>query len=218
MSRSTALILAAVATGVLYIVGAVALGSPPDAGDAPPQVLAWFRDHQDAARTYAWTATFGTLAFAVMAGIIRGLLPAPAGDIFLIGAAAFVTETAVQAWCWAALALHPNTLQPDTARTILDVASFWGPILTGTTMTMIGAVTVLGLRAQPLIPRWLTALGVIAFAEQAIETITVFGTHGFTAPGGDMNLVLGAGLTLLWLIGLVVWAARRLVVEPAAAR
>jgi hypothetical protein len=77
-------------------------------------------------------------------------------------------------------------------------------------MAMIGAVTALGLRAQPAIPRWLTVLGVIAFLEQAIETITVFGTSGFTAPGGAMNLQLGAAVTLIWVIGLVVWAVREL--------
>jgi hypothetical protein len=69
---------------------------------------------------------------------------------------------------------------------------------------------VLGLRTRPLIPGCLTGLGVIAFAEQAVETITVFGTHGFTAPGGGMNVLLGAGLTAVWLAGLVVWTARRL--------
>jgi hypothetical protein len=82
---------------------------------------------------------------------------------------------------------------------------------------MIGAVTVLGLGPNPLIPRWLMLLGAITFTEQAIETITVFGTHGFTAPGGDMNIVLGAGLTLLWLIGLVVWAYGRLAPRAVAA-
>ena len=79
---------------------------------------------------------------------------------------------------------------------------------------MIGAVTVLGLRYDPLIPRWLTVLGVIAFTEQAIETITVFGTDGFTAPGGDMNIVLGAALTAIWLGGLVVRAVGRLGGRP----
>lgn len=214
MSQARTLVAAAIAAAVLYLVGGIALGSPPEAADSPAQVVAWFSDHQDAARTYAWTAAFGTLAFAVVAGIIRGILPAPHRDVFLLGAAAFIVETAVQAWCWAALALHPDTLDPAAARTILDIASFWGPILTGATMTMIGAVTVLGFGARPLIPRWLAFLGVVAFAEQAIETITVFGTDGFTAPGGDMNLVLGAGLTLIWLGGLVVWAARRLGREP----
>src|SRR5947209_16471419 len=122
----------------------------------------------------------------------------------MLGAAAFIAETAIQAWFWAALALHP--LEPGAARLVLDVASLWGPLLTGATTTMIGAVTILGLRAQPVIPTWLTVLGAVAFVEQAVETITVFGTHGFTAPGGAMNLALGAGLTVLWLAGLVVWA------------
>ena len=160
-------------------------------------------------RVYAWTAAFGTLAFAVVAGMIRGMLPAPFGDVFLLGAGAFIIETAVQAWLWAGLALHPALLAPSTARLVLDVASFWGPVLTGATTTMIGAVTLLGLRPAPLIPRWLTALGIVAFVEQAVETITVFGTHGFIAPGGAMNVLLGAALTAVWAGGLVVWAAPR---------
>src|SRR5204862_3328814 len=112
----------------------------------------------------------------------------PHRDVFFLGATAFVVETALQAWIWAGLALHPATLSASTARSLLDVALYWGPILTGTTMTMIGAVTVLGFAARPIIPRWLLILGLLAFAEQAIETVTVFGTHGFIAPGGDMNV------------------------------
>lgn len=210
MSRSRTLVAAALGAGVFYVVGAVALGSPPDATDSPAQVVGWFRDHEDAARVYAWTATFGTLAFAITAGILRGTLPAPHADVFLLGAAAFIVETALQGWFWAGLALHPDSLEPATARTALDVASFWGPVLTGATTAMIGAVTVLGLRSKPAIPRWLTALGVVAFVEQAVETVTVFGTHGFLSPGGDMNLLLGAGVTAVWFGGLVVWGARRL--------
>jgi hypothetical protein len=210
VSQARTLVVGAVAAGALYLVGAIALGSVPEATDSPAQVVGWFQDHHDAARVYAWTAAFGTLAFAVVAGIIRGTLPAPFGDVFLLGAAAFIVETAVQAWCWGALALHSTSLEPATARTVLDIASFWGPILTGATTTMIGAVTVLGFGARPLIPRWLFVVGVIAFTEQAVETVTVFGTHGFIAPGGDMNLLLGAGLTAIWLGGLVVWTARRL--------
>lgn len=119
-------------------------------------------------------------------------------------------ENAIQAWVWAALALHPSSLEPGASRTFLDLASFWGPLLTGATITMIGAVTVLGFMRPPAIPRWLTVLGVIAFVEQVVETITIFGTGGFIAPGGAMNLILGAGLTLLWLAGLTIWAAGRL--------
>ncbi len=210
MTQRHVLIGATVVAALLYLGGAIALGTPPKATDSPAQVLTWFGDHQDAARWYAWTAALGGLAFCVFAGIVRGLLPSPVGHVFLLGAAAFVVETAVQAWIWGALALHPATLEPATARTLLDMAIFWGPILTGATTAMIGAVTVLGFGERPMIPRWLLALGVIAFIEQAIETITVFGTHGFIAPGGPMNVVLGAGLTVIWLIGVVVWAAGRL--------
>jgi hypothetical protein len=212
VTQARTLILAAVSAGLLYLVGAIALGSPPHSSDSAATVAGWFADHRDAARTYAWTVTFGALAFAVLAGIVRGLLPAPHGAVFLLGAAAFIVETAVQAWFWAGMALHP--LDPAAARTAYDVVVFWGPVLTGSTMTMIGAVTVLGFGAGPSIPGWLTALGAIAFLEQAIETVTVFGSGGFTAPGGDMNLILGAALTLLWLAGLTVWAAGRLGSAP----
>ena len=205
--------MAAVAAGVLYLAGAIALGSPPEATDSPAEVVDWFRDHGDAARTYAWTATFGTLAFAVVAALIRQTLPPAAGLVFLIGAVAFIVETAVAAWLWAGLALHPDSLDPASARLALDVAIFWGPILTGATMAMIGAVTVLGLRRAPLIPRWLTVLGVVAFVEQAVETITVFGTEGFTAPGGELNVLVGAGISAIFLIGLVVWAVPRVGAE-----
>jgi hypothetical protein len=179
-------------------------------------ISTWFEQHADAARTYAWTATLGGLLFAVAASIIRHQLPAPAGTVFLLGAAAFIVETAVQSWIWAGLALYPSSVDPTTTQALFGIASYWGPLLTGATTAMIGAVTVLGFGEDPLIPRWLMMLGVVAFAEQAVETITVFGTHGFIAPGGDMNLLLGAGITLVWLAGLVVWAAGR-TREPAPA-
>ena len=129
MTQARALIVAAVAAGLLYLVGAIALGTPPEPNDAPTTVAAWFGAHHDAARTYAWTATFGALAFAILAGIVRGLLPAPHSSVFLLGAAAFTIETAIQGWVWGALALHP--LDPAIARTVYDVAIFWGPLLTG---------------------------------------------------------------------------------------
>ena len=210
MTQARVLVAAAVLLGALYLAGAVALGTPPNVTDSPERIAAWFLDNRDAARLYAWTAAFATVAVAILAAIIRGLLPAPHRDVFLLGAAAFVIETAVQAWFWGGIARDPASLDPATVRLGFSVLSFWGPILTGATMAMIGAVTVLGLRAQPAIPRWLTILGAIAFLEQAIETITVFGTSGFTAPGGAMNLRLGALVTLVWIVGLVVWAAGEL--------
>jgi hypothetical protein len=112
--------------------------------------------------------------------------------VFFFGAIAFIVQTAIQSWLWAGLSWHTDQLQPATARILLDVASFWGPILTGATITMLAPVVLLALRGT--LPRWLGILQALTLLEQLIETVTVDGHTGFTAPGGPMNLFLGAGL------------------------
>src|SRR5579875_1014847 len=123
---------------------------------------------------------------------------------------------AKQAWRWAGLTLPAHQLEPATARTVLDVALFWGPVLTGATTTMIAPVTWLALRGQAGLPWWLGILGAAAFTEQAIETITIFGSLGFTQPGGPMNMELGGGLTLVWLLAFAFWAGLRGSMQNAA--
>jgi hypothetical protein len=100
-------------------------------------------------------------------------------------------------------------LEPSIARTVLDVAVFFGPILTGATTTMMAPVTWLALRHEAGLPWWLGLLGGVAFVEQAIETITIFGSTGFTQRGGAMNLQLGAGLTLAWILAFGIWGGLR---------
>jgi hypothetical protein len=57
---------------------------------------------------------------------------------------------------------------------------------------------------------WLTG---VTLVEQVVESITIFGTHGFTEPGGPMNLQLGAGLTTVSLLAIGIVIAR----EPVPA-
>jgi hypothetical protein len=206
---SRALLGAAVAVLILYGIGLVALGTPPGAADTGEQVTAWFRAHRDGVCWYVWGVTVSLPPFAVMFALLHRLLPSPHREVFLIGAVTFVTTYAVQAWTWGGLALHADRLEPATARTVLDIAVFWGPVLTGATTTMIAPVTLLALRGHAGLPRWLGALGAVAFVEQAIETITIFGSTGFTEPGGAMNLQLGAGLTATWMLAFAVWAGIR---------
>jgi hypothetical protein len=206
---SPTLLAAAAAVFILYMLGLIALGSPPAATDAGGQVVAWFRSHRDGVRWAVWAATASVLPFAVMFALLRRLLPAPHRDVFLIGAVMFVATYAVQAWFWGGLALHSDQLEPSTARTVLDVAVFWGPVLTGATTTMIAPVTLLALGGRAGLPRWLGILGVVSFTEQAIETVTIFGSAGFTEPGGAMNLLLGAGLTATWMLAFAVWGGIR---------
>jgi len=112
-----------------YGISLVALGTLPGAADTGEQVVAWFREHRDGVRWSVWAMTVGMLPFAVMFAL--SLLPAPHRDVFLIGAIAVIVLYAVQAWTWGGLALHADRLEPATARTVLDVALFFGPVLTG---------------------------------------------------------------------------------------
>ena len=76
------LIAAGIAAGLLYLAGAVALGTPPRAEDNGAQVVAWVNAHGDGVRWYVWTLTISVPFFAVMFALLRGLLPAPHRDVF----------------------------------------------------------------------------------------------------------------------------------------
>ena len=74
---------------------------------------------------------------------------------------------------------------------------------------MMAAPTWLALRGEAGLPRWLGVVGFVACAEQLVETISIFGSSGFTEPGGAMNLQLGAALVGIWLVAFGVWAGLR---------
>jgi apolipoprotein N-acyltransferase len=207
--RSTVLLLTTIAFGVLYLAAALVLGQTPDAGDNGQTVVNWFRDHGDQVRVWAWLLTLTLPLFATFAALVRAELPSPYRDVFFFGAIALGAETAVQGWFWLGMSWHAGQLQPATARTLLDVASFWGPVLTSATVTMLAPVALLAIRGAGGLPRWLGVVAGVALIEQVIETITIFGRNGFIAPGGPMNVYLGAGLTALSLVCLGVAVSRK---------
>jgi len=189
---STVLWVSTVLAVIMYGAATIALGAPPDSTADGQAVADWFASHGEQVRVWAWLLTLFAPVFATVATLIRDRLPAPYKDVYFFGAIAFIVETAIQSWLWAGLSWHVDQLQPATARILLDVASFWGPVLTGATVTMLAPVVLLALRGK--LPRWLGILLAVALVEQLAETVTVFGHTGFTAPGGPMNVYLGAGL------------------------
>jgi hypothetical protein len=206
---SRVLIGATAAYALLAFGGLAVVGTLPAASDTGEQLVVWFREHGEHVRLFVWMLTLTIPVVSVMVALLRRMLPAPYGDVFAVGAISFLVATAVMTWTWGGLALHADGLNPTLARTVLDVAVFYGPVLTGSTTTMMGPATLLGLRSQAGIPRWLTFLGVVAFVEQAIETITIFGSTGFTQPGGAMNMQLGGTLTVGWLVAFGLWGGLR---------
>lgn len=199
------------ATGVLYVASFVVLGSAfPTIESSGQEIVDWFLANGTRARIYAWTAAFISLGLAIFGGQVCALLPAPNRYIFLAGVLGCAITPQVQAWFWAGLAFHPQDLDPGAARTIFNIAAYWGPLINGSTATMAAAVAALGFGASPIIPRWLTWVSAIFFLEQAIETVTVFGSTGFIAPGGTMNVYLGGVIGFLWVGGVVHWARQRM--------
>lgn len=206
---SRLLLVTALALTIVSLLGFAALGRPPGAGEDGAAVAQWFRVNRDGVRWFVWAGTATIPVLALLIALLRRPLPAPHRDVFLIGGIAIVVASAVQSWTWGGLALHADSLEPATARTVLDVALFFGPVLTGACITMIAPPTLLALRRQAGLPRWLGVLGAATVAEQALETVTIFGSTGFTEPGGAMNMQLGGGLVGAWLLSFAVWSALR---------
>jgi hypothetical protein len=186
---------------VLYVAATFALGMAPTDQSTGREVATWFGANGGPVRLFCWLITVFVPVFATFAATVRLRLPAPHRDIFLLGAAVFLASTSVSLWFWAGLSWHAGQLEPATARTLLDVASFWGPILNGATVSMLAPVVLLSWGPSPVLPRWVGLVGAIALVEQIAESVlTIFGTSGFIAPGGLMNLVLGAALVMIWMI------------------
>ena len=211
MRPSRILLITILATAVFYIGSFVALGSSaPTINSSGEDIVAWFTANGTNARIYAWTGAFFSLGFAIFGGQVASLLPRPSRYIFLAGTIGAAVTGQVQAWFWAGLAFHPEGLDPGAARAIFDITSFWGPLVNASTTAMSIAFVAIGFGAAAIIPRWLAWLSVVFFAEQAIETVTVFGQSGFIAPAGTMNVYLGGVIGFLWIGGIVRWAMHRM--------
>jgi hypothetical protein len=211
MKKASAVVLVSgVGWIVLYVASFIALGSSvPTIDSSGEEIVGWFTDNGTNAKVYAWTAAFAALTLVVFGGMVTSLLPRPNRYIFFGGVLGWVITGQVQAWVWAGLAFHPAGLDPATARTIFDIPQYWGPIVNGSTMTMAAAFAPLAFDRSEIVPRWLGWLSVLFFVEQAIETVTVFGTSGFFAPGGAMNLYLGGVIGMAWVIGVLFWGVKR---------
>jgi hypothetical protein len=205
------LLAATVSWIVLYVGGFAALGSSvPTVESTGQEVLDWFSDNKTQADAFAWTWAVSSLALAVFGAIVASLLPRPHRYLLLAGVFGWVIAGQVQAWFWAGLALHPEGLDPAAARTIFDIAAYIGPVINGSTMAMAAAVFPLAFGREPIVPRWLGWISVLFFAEQGVETITIFGgDSGFIAPGGAMNVYLGGVIGFAWVIGVTVWGMGR---------
>lgn len=211
ISAKNFLLINILCTAAFYVSSFIALGgSVPTIESTGTDVVAWFSENGTNARTYAWASTFVSLGLMIFAGQVSPLLRAPQRYVFFAGVLGFAITAQIQAWIWAGLAFHANGLSDEVARVIFAIASYWGPVVNASTTAMAAAVAALGFGEQKSVPLWLAWLSVVFGLEQAIETVTVFGSSGFIAPGGTMNIYLGGLLGFIWVGGVVRWSMQKL--------
>jgi hypothetical protein len=189
--------------GFAVLFAAVLLTVPLLPGIDKPgyDIVSNVNEHSAAMRMQALLVTFGSLALVVVLGYARDRLTGPSGYVFTIGAAVVLVEFFISTWFAAGLALHPVQLGSATARTITDVVTMFGPILTVADI-MVAAPILLAANDGRL-PRWLGILAAIFAVEQLIETITLIGPPAsFISPGGAMNFYLGRPLFIIFFLAL----------------
>jgi hypothetical protein len=206
MSRRLPL-LAAVVFTLLFVI-AVAIAPPPGIEQTGAALVSHLTHHAPAMRIQALLVALGMLALAVVLGYARDRLDGAAGYVFTIGSATMLTETALQFWFSAGLALHAKTLEPSIARALADVAALFGPFLT--VADVMVAVPILLAAKDGRFPRWLGVLAAVFAIEQFVEVVTVIGPVGtFISPGGPMNVYLGGTLFVVFFLCLGIASSRQ---------
>ena len=206
--------IAGIASAVLFTAGLLIVPTLPGIDKPGYDIVSFVNAHAGAMRMQVLLTTFGALALVIVLGYARDRLAGPPGYVFTIGSALVLVEFFIVMWFNGGLALHPDQLGSATARTIADITSMFGPILT--VADIMVAVPILLAANAGRFPRWLGILAAVFAVEQLIETITIIGPPAsFISPGGAMNFYLGGPLFIVFFLGLGV-ALSLEQAEPAA--
>lgn len=202
MDRRTPMI-AGIAFAVLFAIALVMVPTLPGIDKPGYDIVSFVNDHSASMRAQALLIAFGLLALVVLLGYARDRLDGPPAYVFTIGSAVVLVQTGIAMWFTAGLAMHPDQLGSATARTVTDIVTMWGPMLT--IADIMVAVPILLAANEGRLPRWLGIVAAVFAVEQLIETITIIGPPGsFISPGGPMNFYLGGPLFILFFLALGV--------------
>ena len=196
---------AAVAFAVLSVFAVVVVPLGPGVDRPGSEVVDHLTAHAGTIRLQALLTALAMLAAVMVVGFARDRLDGPAGYIFTIGAAVAIAQTGIQMWFSAGLALHPRSLDPTIARTLADISSMWGPLLTVAAILVAAPVVWAARRGR--FPRWMALIAAVFLVEQAVQLLTIIGPVGsFIAPGGPMAVFGGGALfgVFVFALGLAV--------------
>jgi hypothetical protein len=193
-------LFAAIAYAVILIAGLLLVPAAPEVSASGRELVRYYLDHGDGVRAAMWLGAWSMVPMVLLVAHLRSRVVGLGRDVLFLGATGVIVTTVIWSWFNLGLALHPKTLDPTVARTVADVSSYFGPVLTVSIVLLIVPVGLAAWRGEGGLPRWLAWVTLVFALEQSIETITVFGRRGFIAPGGAMNFTLGAGLFIVWVV------------------
>ena len=193
-------LLAAVAYAAAVFAGLFVAPAAPAVTASGATLVDYYQHHANGVRIIAWLGAVSLIPLALLIAHLRSQLTGISRDITFLGGIGVLSATSIWLWFGAGLALHPATLQPETARTIANISAYFGPTLTVGIILLVTPVGVAAWRGNPGLSHWLAWITAVFVIEQAAETVTILNTDGFTAPGGTMNLTVGAGLFVIWII------------------
>ena len=133
-------LIAGVAFAVLSLTALLLVPLPPGVDQSGSALIDHSSAHSGLIRLQALLTALSLLALVVVLGFARDRLHGPAGYIFTIGAAVLVVEISMEVWFTAGVALHAGELEPATARTLMDIAAMWGPLLTLADIMLTGPI------------------------------------------------------------------------------
>jgi hypothetical protein len=199
-ARTEPLRWSAAAFAALFLLGAFVVPPPPSLAASGQEVVGYYRDHAGAVRLSVWLIVLSGGPYTLFVCWVRSVLHGIGRDVAFFGGAALGVLTTAWLWVTAGPALHPDALQPATARAVADVAAVYGPTVTAVVVLFAAPVALDALRPAGAFAPWVGWLSATLVAEQAVESLTIFPRSGFFAPGGGMNFAVGLPLFLVWAV------------------
>ncbi len=178
---------------VLNVVGTIAQGAPPAAGDTNDEVLAWFADNESGIKIAAFLGALSIIGLVWWFGSLwRRMSRAEQGNhrlsiVALVGLAGSATLFAASTAVLATIAIQVDEVGADGARFFYVLSMVLLAMASAFVVTHLAAVNALSLRTA-LLPKWVTWLGLVSAAVFLVSTlgsttdadaIVVFGFIGF---------------------------------------
>ena len=201
---------------VLYVAGALVIGTPPDFGAPASAAVAYFEENrtriQLGSAVLAAATPFLVWWLATVASLASDFGPAArrAGAVAFGCGIAFVALFMADVAALAVGALRPGNMAaaPELAQALLDFSFLAMGTAAFLAAGVLAACAVLALRDAALWPRWIGWAAAVAAPAYALRVGTLFATDGPFAADGVLGLWVPVIAFAGWIFAASVMLAR----------